>query len=87
MYIKLYKKRGSIWNQLKYIRVIVYCKEYKRYNTNLFLKFIENILSKYLTDKIIMILDNARNYCSKLIQAFLMKKDRLELLFLTHCSL
>ena len=64
---------------LDYITGMVYCEEHERYDANVFLNFLENILSKYPTGKIVMILDNARIYHAKLIQQFLRKvKDRLD---------
>ena len=39
---------------------MVYVEEHERYDANVFLKFLENILAKYPTGKIVMILDNAR---------------------------
>ena len=72
---------------LDYITGIVYCEEHERYDANVFLRFLENILAKYPTGKIVMILDNARIHHAKLIQPFLMKeKDRLELMFLPPYS-
>lgn len=69
---------------LDYITGMVYCEEYERYYANVFLKFLENILSKYPTGKIVMILDNARIHHAKLIQPFIIKeKYRLELMFLS----
>ncbi len=66
---------------------MVYCEEHERYDANVFLGFLENILSKYSTGKIVMILDNARIHHAKLIQPFLRKvKDRLELMFLPPYS-
>ncbi len=72
---------------LDYITGMVYCEEHERYDANVFLKFLENILSNYPTGKIVMILDNARIHHAKLIQLFLMKvKGRLELMFLPPYS-
>ena len=63
---------------LDYITGMVYCEEHERYNSNVFLGFIENILAKYHIGKIVIILYNARIYHV----TFLMKvKDRLELMF------
>ena len=59
---------------LDYITGMVYCEEHERYDANVFLKFLENILAKYPTGKIVMILDNARIHHAKLIQPFLMKE-------------
>ena len=72
---------------LDYITGMVYCEEHEIYDANVFLGFLENILAKYSTGKIVMILDNARIYHAKLIQPFLGKvKDRLELIFLLPYS-
>ena len=66
---------------LDYITGIVYCEEHDRYDANVFLEFLENILGKYPMDKIVMILYNARIHHANLIQPFLTKvKDRLELM-------
>nr|WP_317331023.1 transposase [uncultured Romboutsia sp.] len=70
---------------LDYIIGMVYCEEHERYDINVFLGFLENILYKYLMGKIIMILDNAGIHHAKLIQSFLKKvKDRLESMFYHH---
>ena len=67
---------------LNYITGIVYCEEYDRYDANVFLEFLENILGKYPMGKIVMILDNARIHHANLIQPLLSRvKDRLELMF------
>ena len=67
---------------LDYITGIVYCEEHDRYDANVFLEFLENILGKYPMDKIVMILYNARIHHANLIQPLLSRvKDRLELMF------
>ena len=72
---------------LDYITGMVYCEEHERYDANVFLGFLEDILVKYPKDKIVMILDNARIHHAKLIQEFLRKaKYRLELIFLPPYS-
>jgi transposase len=65
----------------------VYCVEEEKYDAQIFMKFLENVLSLYPTGKIVMILDNARIHHAKLIQPFLDEyKDRLELVFLPPYS-
>lgn len=44
----------------------VYCIEEEKYDAQIFMKFIQNILLLYPTGKIVMILDNARIHNSTL---------------------
>lgn len=61
----------------------VYCIEEEKYDAQVFMKFLENVLSLYPTGKIVMILDNARIHRAKLLQQFLVDNShRLELVFL-----
>ncbi|MEG0578169.1 MAG: IS630 family transposase [Bacilli bacterium] len=65
----------------------VYCEEHEKYDAEVFLGFLKNVLLKYTTGKIVMILDNARIHHAKLIQPFLEEnKDRLNLFFLPPYS-
>lgn len=65
----------------------VFCVEEERYDAEIFLTFLEKVLERYPTGKIVMILDNARIHHAKLIQPFLeANKDRLELVFLPPYS-
>jgi putative transposase len=65
----------------------VYCIEEEKYDAQVFMKFLENVLSVYPTGKIVMILDNARIHHAKLIQPFLNDNShRLELAFLPPYS-
>jgi transposase len=61
----------------------IYVEEHKKYDAEVFLQFLKNLLSLYPEGKIIMILDNARIHHAKLLKNFLdNNKDRLELVFL-----
>lgn len=61
----------------------VYCIEEEKYDAQVFMKFLENVLSLYPTGKIVMILDNARIHRARLLQQFLDDNShRLELVFL-----
>ena len=62
-------------------------EEYKKYDAEVFLGFLKRVLKKYLSGKIVMILDNAKIHHAKLLQDFLEKnKERLELVFLPPYS-
>lgn len=63
------------------------CIEREKYDAVTFLEFLEKIIERYPTGKIVMVLDNARIHHAKLIQSFLEEnKSRLELLFLPPYS-
>ncbi|MCM3736999.1 IS630 family transposase [Bacillus cytotoxicus] len=65
----------------------LFCVEEERYDAEAFLRFLQNVLERYPTGKIVMILDNARIHHAKLIQPFLSKnQQRLELVFLPPYS-
>lgn len=72
---------------LNYATGDVHCEEHEKYDAEVFLGFLNNVLVKYKSGKIVMILDNARIHHAKLIQPFLDEnKDRLELFFLPPYS-
>ena len=72
---------------LNYETGYVYCEEHEKYDAEVFLQFLQNVLAQYETGKIIMVLDNARIHHAKLIQPFLEEnKDRLTLVFLPPYS-
>ena len=72
---------------LDYVTGQVYVQQEEHYDAKVFLSFLENILGKYPTGKIVMILDNARIHHAKLIQPFLEEnEDRLNLVFLPAYS-
>lgn len=65
----------------------IYCVEEEKYNAEVFLKFLKNVLKLYPTGKIVMILDNARVHHAILLETFLQEnKDRLQLVFLPPYS-
>jgi len=68
---------------LNYETGCIYCEEHEKYDAEVFLKFLKNVLLQYQAGKIVMVLDNARIHHTKLIQPFLEgNKHRLTLLFL-----
>ena len=72
---------------LNYETGCIYCEEHEKYDAEVFLQFLKNILSQYQTGKIVIVLDNARIHHAKLIQPFLEKnKCRLTLVFLPPYS-
>jgi len=72
---------------LNYETGCIYCEEHEKYDAEVFLQFLNNVLSQYQSGKIVMVLDNARIHHAKLIQPFLEKnKSRLRLLFLPPYS-
>lgn len=65
----------------------VYCIEKKKYDAEVFHRFLKNVLLLYSTGKIVMILDNAKVHHAKLLEPFLQEnKDRLQLVFLPPYS-
>ena len=65
----------------------VYVEEHKKYDAEIFLHFLENVLKQYPNGKTVMILDNARIHHAKLLQGFLEEnRERLELVFLPPYS-
>jgi transposase len=72
---------------LNYETGYVYCEEHERYDAEVFLQFLKNVLSQYQTGKIVIVLDNAKIHHAKLIQPFLeQNKCRLTLVFLPPYS-
>ena len=64
----------------------VYMEDHKSYDAQVFLSFLENVLKKYPTGNIVMILDNAKIHHAKLLTGFLQKNPRLHLEFLPPYS-
>jgi putative transposase len=65
----------------------VYVEEHDKYDAQVFLGFLQNIVSKYPCGKIVMILDNAKIHHAKLLNDFLAEqKNRLSLMFLPPYS-
>ena len=72
---------------LNYENGEVYVEEHDKYDAQVFLEFLRNVLIKYPTGKIAMILDNARIHHAKLLGEFLAaNKARLTLVFLPPYS-
>jgi len=65
----------------------VYVEEHEKYNAEVFLKFLRNVIAMYPTGRIVIILDNAKIHHAKLLKDFLEEhKDRLTLKFLPPYS-
>ena len=65
----------------------VYVEEHKKYDAEIFLHFLKNVLEQYPDGKTVMILDNTRIHHAKLLQDFLEEnRERLELVFLPPYS-
>lgn len=71
---------------LDYEMGTVYVEEHKSYDAEVFHSFLQNVLKKYPTGKIVMILDNARIHHAKLLNDFLAGNPRLQLKFLPPYS-
>jgi transposase len=82
------KHRGvKLVGTLDYESGEILCTEEEQYDAKVFLSFLEKVVEKYVGEKIVMILDNARIHHAKLIQPFLdTHKDTLQLLFLPPYS-
>jgi len=65
----------------------IFCVEEEKYDAQVFLSFLEQVLMHYPTGKIIMILDNSRIHHAKRFQTFLLAhQDRLQFVFLPPYS-
>jgi putative transposase len=65
----------------------VYVEEHDKYDAEVFLGFLKNIIKFYPTGKIVIILDNAKIHHAKLLNDFLDEhKNRLTLVFLPPYS-
>jgi len=71
---------------LDYETGAVYVEEHERYDAEVFLSFLMNVLAWYPKGKIVMVLDNARIHHAKLLEAFLSANTRLQLMFLPPYS-
>lgn len=56
---------------LKYETGHIYIQEEERYINEIFLNFLENVINKYPSEKVVLILDNARIHNAKISQPFL----------------
>ena len=65
----------------------IYCEEHAKYDAEIFLSFLQNVLNHYPEGKIIMILDNSKVHPAKLLKEFLQENtNRLTLIFLPPYS-
>ena len=64
----------------------VYVEDHKSYDTQVFQSFLTNVLKKYPTGDIVMILDNAKIHYARLLTDFLQANSRLHLEFLPPYS-
>ena len=64
----------------------VYIEDHESYDAQVFLSFLENVLKKHPTGKIVIILDNANIHHAKLLTGFLQQNPRLHLEFLPPYS-
>lgn len=82
------KHRGvKLVGYLNYETGEVYCEEHDTYDAKVFLKFLQNVLSKNINGKTVVILDNARIHHAKLLQEFLKENEEcLQLMFLPPYS-
>lgn len=72
---------------LNYVTGEIHLIERQKYDAQVFLEFLKQILELYPTGKFILILDNARIHHAKLLKPFLEEhKDQLELMFLPPYS-
>lgn len=71
---------------LNYETGAVYVEEHEKYDAEVFLSFLKNVLIQYPTGKIVIILDNARIHHAKLLENFLSSNPRLTLMFLPPYS-
>ena len=71
---------------LDYETGAVYMEDQESYDAQVFLSFLGNVLKKYPTGNIVMILDNAKIHHAKLLTGFLLENPRLHLEFLPPYS-
>ena len=65
----------------------IYCEEHSKYDAEVFLGFLENVLEQYTEGKIVMIPDNSKVHHAKLLEEFLGKNSaRISLIFLPPYS-
>lgn len=72
---------------LDYGRGKTYIEIHEKYDAAVFLQFLENVLVRYHTGKIIMILHNVKIHHAKLLNDFLeQNRERIQLVFLLPYS-
>jgi transposase len=77
----------KLLGMLNYETGYIHCMEQKKYDAQVFIEFLKEVLAIYPKGKIVMILDNARIHHAKLLEPLLQKqKNRLQLVFLPPYS-
>jgi transposase len=72
---------------LNYESGSVYVEQHSKYDAEVFLSFLQNVLEQYPTGKIVIVLDNAKIHHAKLLRDFLESNEhRLTLMFLPPYS-
>jgi len=71
---------------LDYETGAVYVEEHEKYDAEVFKSFLQNVLKRYQTGKIVMVLDNAKIHHAILLNDFLAANPRLQLMFLPPYS-
>ena len=86
--IKTYGKHEGVklLGVLDYETGKVYMEDHESYDAQVFLSFLGNVLKKYPTGNIVMILDNAKIHHANLLTSFLQENSRLHLEFLPPYS-
>lgn len=81
------KHRGvKLLGVLDYETGQVHCKQDERYDAEVFLEFLKEVVDLYPEGKIVMILDNSRIHHAKLLKDFLWDTPKLQLVFLPPYS-
>lgn len=87
--IKTYGKHAGVklLGVLNYETGDVFCQSNEKYDAEVFLGFLKEVLVRYPTGKIVMILDNSRIHHAKVLKEFLAENaQRLTLKFLPPYS-
>ena len=78
---------AKLMGVLDYETGTVYVEEHEKYDAEVFLSFLKNVMEKYPTGKVVMVLDNARIHHAKLLGSYLEgMKERLTLMYLPPYS-
>lgn len=64
----------------------VFVQEAQTFDAQVFLDFLKAVVAQYPDGRILMVLDNARIHHAKLLQPFLAKSPRLQLIYLPPYS-
>lgn len=81
------KHRGiKLLGVLNYETGQVHCKQDEKYDAEVFVGFLKEVVALYPQGKIVIILDNSRIHHAKLLKPFLEDTPRLQLVFLPPYS-